>query len=370
MAATDPPLRHALAKAETSETNDTTAAGTGVTDSATDIFNQPDFVNSTGVPIAVYHDGPHPVEAGKPPVVFLHGFPALARSFRHQMAGLAQRGYPVFAPDMRGYGRSGRLEGRPHYSAAALVSDLRAILDHFHMRRAVFVGHGDGARLLWALPFYMPERLLGCAALGRPLLPRDRLHPLLALWLGGHGRSFDLQVQREGRCEPLLEADVARTLRFFLRSAGEADDVRPRSFFRNRADSLLDRFSAPEASWAGSPLLGAAEMAAYVDAFTRGGFTAPLHARRNLAHNWRELKRYSAGGRLPFVHLPCLMVTAERDRAWPSARAASMHRRCGPLTRVDIAGCGHWMQFERPGAVTNALAHWLAASVSGYGYEV
>src|SRR3954469_434708 len=40
------------------------------------------------------------------PVVLLHGFPELAYSWRHQIDALADAGYRVLAPDMRGYGRS------------------------------------------------------------------------------------------------------------------------------------------------------------------------------------------------------------------------------------------------------------------------
>ena len=37
-------------------------------------------------------------------VVCLHGFPESAMSWRYQLAPLAQAGYRVWAPDLRGYG--------------------------------------------------------------------------------------------------------------------------------------------------------------------------------------------------------------------------------------------------------------------------
>ena len=46
-------------------------------------------------------------EAGeRPAVVLCHGFPELAFSWRHQIRALAEAGYRVLAPDMRGYGDS------------------------------------------------------------------------------------------------------------------------------------------------------------------------------------------------------------------------------------------------------------------------
>src|SRR3984893_9922099 len=43
---------------------------------------------------------------GQPAVLLLHGFPALAYSWRKVMPSLAAAGYHVIAPDQRGYGRT------------------------------------------------------------------------------------------------------------------------------------------------------------------------------------------------------------------------------------------------------------------------
>lgn len=52
----------------------------------------------------------HALEAGgdspaRPLVVLLHGFPDLAYGWRHLIPILADAGYRVVAPDLRGYGR-------------------------------------------------------------------------------------------------------------------------------------------------------------------------------------------------------------------------------------------------------------------------
>ena len=44
---------------------------------------------------------------GRPLMVLLHGFPELAYSWRKVLVPLAEQGYHVIAPDVRGYGRSG-----------------------------------------------------------------------------------------------------------------------------------------------------------------------------------------------------------------------------------------------------------------------
>jgi pimeloyl-ACP methyl ester carboxylesterase len=53
----------------------------------------------------------HVLEAGfehrsRPCVVLLHGFPELAYTWRHQLLPLADAGFHVVAPDLRGVGRS------------------------------------------------------------------------------------------------------------------------------------------------------------------------------------------------------------------------------------------------------------------------
>ncbi len=325
----------------------------------TDIFDDPIFVDNAEVRLAVYRDGPSPDRAAKPPVVFMHGFPELARSFRAQMKALADAGHPVFAPDMRGYNLSDKPTDPRAYAMPALVSDMRAILDHFGIKRAVFVGHDLGAFVLWALPFYMPDRLLGCAGLSYPLLPRLPINPLWGMRLLFHRRMYMLQFQKEGRCEPLLEADVARTMRFFMRKVGGFDTSRIDMSFKGKALNIMEQLEGPEDDWIGEPLLPDAELEVYINAFKQGGFTAPIHWYRNIRTNWRDMKRFLVKGKLPFVDLPCLVVTAKWDFATPPRLANGMHKMCAPFDRVDLKGCSHWLQMEKPGEVSAALLDWM-----------
>ena len=47
-----------------------------------------------------------PSAATGPLVVLLHGFPEFWYAWRHQLVGLAERGYRAVAVDLRGYGDS------------------------------------------------------------------------------------------------------------------------------------------------------------------------------------------------------------------------------------------------------------------------
>ena len=54
----------------------------------------------------------------------LHGFPESAFSWRHQLPLLARLGYRVWAPNLRGYGRSSRPTGVEDYRIDRLVDDV------------------------------------------------------------------------------------------------------------------------------------------------------------------------------------------------------------------------------------------------------
>lgn len=71
------------------------------------------------------------VEAGEGPlVVLLHGFPECWYSWRHQIGPLADAGFHVVAPDLRGYRRSDKPPGVHNYAIDELVADVRALVDH------------------------------------------------------------------------------------------------------------------------------------------------------------------------------------------------------------------------------------------------
>ena len=90
-------------------------------------------VDGVGIEYDVTGDGP--------PVVLLHGFPDSGRLWRHQVPALAEAGFQVIAPDLRGYGRSGKPEAIEAYSLLHLAGDVMAILAELQAARAHVVGH-------------------------------------------------------------------------------------------------------------------------------------------------------------------------------------------------------------------------------------
>ncbi|MEM9408829.1 MAG: alpha/beta fold hydrolase, partial [Acidobacteriota bacterium] len=97
-------------------------------------FPEPLFVRANGLRMAVYEQGKGV------PVVFSHGFPELAYSWRHQLPALAEAGFRALAPDQRGYGLTDRPEAVDAYGIRDLCGDLIGLLDALEIDRAIFCG--------------------------------------------------------------------------------------------------------------------------------------------------------------------------------------------------------------------------------------
>jgi|ERR1035438_350429 pimeloyl-ACP methyl ester carboxylesterase len=90
------------------------------------------------------------------PVLLWHGFLGTGYSWHKVMPLLADAGYSILVPDMRGYGDSDKPEGNDGYDGAALAEEFRALADQIGFRASgnplTLVAHDMGAplALLWA----------------------------------------------------------------------------------------------------------------------------------------------------------------------------------------------------------------------------
>src|SRR5690242_18972201 len=88
--------------------------------------------------------------AGRP-VVLLHGFPDTGRLWRHQVPALAEAGFQVIVPDLRGYGLSDKPEAVDAYSIPLLAGDVMAILTVSGIGQTHVVEHDWVSALAWAI---------------------------------------------------------------------------------------------------------------------------------------------------------------------------------------------------------------------------
>ena len=63
-----------------------------------------------------------------PLLIFVHGWPELSLSWRHQLPVFAALGFRCIAPDMRGYGGSSAPRDIDAYAITDLVGDLVALV--------------------------------------------------------------------------------------------------------------------------------------------------------------------------------------------------------------------------------------------------
>ena len=63
------------------------------------------------------------------PIIFVHGWPELSLSWRHQLRALGALGFRCIAPDLRGYGRSSIYPDHGDYALENVVGDMLELAD-------------------------------------------------------------------------------------------------------------------------------------------------------------------------------------------------------------------------------------------------
>ncbi len=94
-------------------------------------------------------------DANGPPVLLWHGFLGTAYSWHRLMPLLADSGFRILVPDMRGYGDSDKPAGDTGYDSAALAEEFRSLVEQIGFgagRPLTLIAHDMGAppALLWA----------------------------------------------------------------------------------------------------------------------------------------------------------------------------------------------------------------------------
>ena len=310
--------------------------------------------------------------ADAPLIIFVHGWPDLSISWRHQLPVFAALGFRAIAPDMRGYGRSTVYTRHEDYAVQHAVSDMLALLQSLGRDKALWVGHDWGSPVVWSLASHHPERCVGIANLCVPYLPEgfapQTLIPLVDRTVYPEEQfpagQWDYQLFYEenfDRARSCLEADIAATVRALFRQGDPADVGKPNltAFTRKSGDFFGGLGRAPDVPMDTSVLTDAA-CCAYVAALERNGFFGPDSWYMNAASNIEYAKQARDGGKLS---LPVLFLHGTYDfvcETTANSRFADpMRKACSNLTEVYIKS-GHWMAQEQPVAVNRALARFIA----------
>lgn len=299
------------------------------------------------------------VQGSGPLVVFCHGWPELAFSWRHQMAALAAAGWRAVAPDMRGYGGTDAPPREDAYTLLHLVGDIVDLVRVLGEKTAVVVGHDWGAPVAWHCALLRPDLFRAVVGMSVPYTPPGRTDLLSALRELGIDDFYMQYFQAPGVAEAEFERDPLRTMRRIVWSG--SGDAPPREVFGRvpRGGGMLDATVEPPEvlpAW-----LGEGELGHYAAEFARTGFRGGLNWYRNLARNhelmapWRgcpirQPSMFIAGTRDGVLQFPASKAQIERyPKTLPGLRGCHL-----------IEGAGHWVQRERAAEVNTLLLGFLA----------
>lgn len=290
----------------------------------------------------------------RPAVVFCHGFPELAYSWREQLPAVADAGFRAVAPDQRGYGGSSAPEAIEAYGLGQLCGDLADLLDALEIERAVFVGHDWGGFVAWAMPVLFPERCAGAVGVCTPYIPFPTTDLLRALF-GDDEKMYMLWFQEPGVAEGVLDRDPALLFRTLMRGGVDPNELLAEQLASGGGLDLNPFRDLASLTPRGELIADEEELGVYTEAFTRTGFRGGINWYRNIDAN---AAAYPAVGTQP-LSLPALMLCAEWDPALRPEMAAGMPELCSDLEMHTVAKAGHWVQQESPEEVNALLVDWL-----------
>ncbi len=345
----------------------------------------------------------HVLEAGRvdgPGLLLLHGFPELAYSWRHVMAPLAEAGFHVFAPDLRGYGRTTGADtdydgDLASYRRFNIVRDVLGVVAALQHRAVAVVGHDFGSPIaawcavlrpdvftsvaLMSAPFAGPPRLpeadagergaAGRTSLFEDLaaLPRPRKHYQQYyqtreanpnLWRAPQGVQAFLRAYYH-----VKSADWPHNAPFRLGGRNAAEMAKmPTYYVMDAAEGMAETVAKhmPSAdAVAANAWLPDEELALYAAEYERTGFQGGLNHYRSGAIGLEEQQLFA--GRT--IDQPSTFISGASD--WgvyqsPGALERMRDEVCTDFRGVHLLeGAGHWVQQEQPAEAVRLLLDFL-----------
>lgn len=106
------------------------------------------------------------------PVILLHGWPYDIHSFEQSSAILAEKGYHVLVPYLRGYGTTTFIspDTKRNGQQSAVALDIIAFMDALKIDKAIIGGFDWGARTADIMAALWPERCSGLVAVSGYLI--------------------------------------------------------------------------------------------------------------------------------------------------------------------------------------------------------
>lgn len=260
-----------------------------------------------------------------PLVILLHGFPDSWRVWRRQIAPLAEAGFRVAAPNLRGYPGSFRPGDIAAYRIDRLAADVLALADALGRDRFNLVGHDWGGLVAWRTAQQGGARIERLAILDAPhpaVMPAQMARHPVQLLKSAYIAFFQLPRLPEA----VLTRDQFAALRRSLSTATQPGAVSP------------DELEVAVQGWSGTGVL-----------------TAMLNYYRAL-----RLKPPSIA---PTITAPTLVLWG-RDDPFLGAYLGQASLAPCPRSRLEILPGGHWIQLDEAETVNRLLIDHLRAPAS------
>jgi pimeloyl-ACP methyl ester carboxylesterase len=333
-------------------------------------------------------------KSGRPAILLLHGFPELAYSWRKIMPALAEAGYYVIAPDLRGYGRTTGWDGRYEGDVASfrmthLVKDTIALVKALGLASVhTVVGHDFGSPLASWCALIHPEIFQSLVMMSAPFggppgpatassihdemlsLPRPRKH--YQWYYSTPAANADMLNAKQGLQAFLRayyhakSADWAGNVPAPLASWSATELAKlPTYYVMDQAQTMaqtVEPYMPSAQHIARCAWLPEQELAVYAAEYARVGFQGGLQWYRcgtdsNLVD---ELRAF--GGRT--INVPSCYVAGASD--WGIYQKPGEFERMQSTGCTDMRGChlvpgaGHWVQQEQPGETVRLLLSFFA----------
>jgi pimeloyl-ACP methyl ester carboxylesterase len=279
------------------------------------------FVEANGFRFAVDEAG-----EGDHLALCLHGFPESRFSWRHQIPLLAEMGYRVWAPDLRGYGETEpKPRDVPSYLIDRLMEDVAALIDASGAKQVTLIGHDWGAGLAWTFAANAPRPLERLVIMNVPHPAVMNAH-LRRSWAQLKKSWYMFFFQLPGIPERAMTTKDARAIRgAFYDMAIDKTHFTP---------DVLDRYAH--------------------DAQRPGAMTGMI--------NWYRAAFRLQGklaGPWPMIETPTLIIWGEEDSALGVELLDGTDAHVRDLTVKRLPGVSHWVQQEAPEKVNPILKAWL-----------
>ncbi len=314
------------------------------------------FIESNGITMRIAEMG----NSG-PLLLLAHGWPESWYSWRHQIVSLANAGYRVVAPDMRGFGESEAPPDVNDYDVIHTSADLVGILDALGEETAVLVGHDWGAIIAWQAVLLHPARFTALINMSVPYRGRPAQSPMERMRQSA-GDNFQYIVYHNepgGVAEAEYDADPRGLIsKLYLAIAANSEIEPPKVTDPLRsAGGWIDRLGAPIRlpDW-----FTENDLNYVVSQFEKAGFRGGVNYYRNFHRNW-EITEHLSDAK---ISIPTLFIAGEEDFVIGGASreqlTATMGRVVADLRDVVlIPEAGHWVQQEAPEETNQAILDFL-----------